>query len=138
MTSVPPSEPDRFLLYVGYEVYKKIDGRGRQQGTSDVDSSGICKSMSDIMKSFIEEARKREDESARERRRMGEEREAERRRLGEEREVERRCWEEEKNNWEMKMEEERQKQDEELQRRERNNEKQMVLLQLMMQGVQNE
>ena len=41
-------------------VYKEMDGRGRQQGTSDVDSLGICESLSDMMKSFIEEARKRE------------------------------------------------------------------------------
>ena len=67
---------------------------------------------------------------------MGEEREVERRWLGEEREVERRRWEEEENNWEMWLEEERQRQDEELQRRDRNNEKQMELLQLMVQGVQ--
>ena len=120
--SVGYSRTRRVALNIGPKVKPS---RGRQQGTSDVDSLGICESMSDTMKSFIEEAKKREEESARERRRLGEEREAERRR-----------WEEEKNNWEMRMEEERQRQDEELQCRDRNNEKQLELLQLMVQGVQ--
>ena len=53
-------------------VYKEMDGRRRQQGTSDVDNLGICESMSVMTKSFIEEDGKREEESARERRQFGE------------------------------------------------------------------